>query len=274
MRYASRESVLYAAGWLVLLLLVVFPTFLGFNRFRVQPSFVYIWQFPFGSTIYGYTTNIRLCYNKHIATAAFRIKSHCILPIVADNRFATVSTLYVYIFRIPCFMYVTLTLGDPLSLSRLLLFYMCSSKAYKEYCSSCALFSLAAPFHAIIHLLHFDRSTEIYAVHNTTQDTHWKCALYMNRAPKTDWETFPVDWHIVRFRVRLWTPNKYKRHTSNSSLTLFIVTAPVMLILSESHFVPCISYQPKYILRAMRRMCTCSIFFPSFHLTLLMCTST
>lgn len=106
MRYASRESVLYAAGWLVLLLLVVFPTFLGFNRFRVQPSFVYIWQFPFGSTIYGYTTNIRLCYNKHIATAAFRIKSHCILPIVADNRFATVSTLCVCVYISNSVLYV------------------------------------------------------------------------------------------------------------------------------------------------------------------------
>lgn len=32
--------------------------------------------------IYGYTTNIRLQYNKHIATAAFRIKTHCILPLL------------------------------------------------------------------------------------------------------------------------------------------------------------------------------------------------
>lgn len=59
----------------------VFSNIFGFNRFRVQPSFAYtvnsIWQFP-SHQIYGYTTNIRLHYDEHSATAAFRIKLHCI----------------------------------------------------------------------------------------------------------------------------------------------------------------------------------------------------
>lgn len=92
MRYVRRAAVA---------VVVFFSNIFGFNRFRVQPSFAYtvhsIWQFP-SHQIYGYTTNIRLLYDEHSATAAFRIKLHCICHCCRQNRslvLQLISNFYV-----------------------------------------------------------------------------------------------------------------------------------------------------------------------------------
>lgn len=87
---------------LLLLLPLVFPTFsalIGSGFSHRSFGCVSVCACVHGNfhsdQIYGYTTNIHLQYNKHIGYSCFPHKKSLDFAIVADKRFATVSTFYM-----------------------------------------------------------------------------------------------------------------------------------------------------------------------------------